>query len=71
MPKLQLQSKMMKVWKKLASATDPQDGRNRAELFMRLPSKDELPLYYAIIEQPTDLDTILQKVQGGRSSRFK
>ena len=35
------------------------DGRReRAEIFVQLPSKEELPVYYEIISNPMDLRTV-------------
>ena len=47
---------MLGAWKAVREAKDGR--RERAEIFVQLPSKEELPVYYEIIGNPMDLRTV-------------
>ena len=47
---------MLGAWKAVREAKDGR--RERAEIFVQLPSKEELPVYYEIISNPMDLRTV-------------
>nr|CAB3264682.1 protein polybromo-1 [Phallusia mammillata] len=50
-----------------ASVRDYQDATKRmiCDIFMQLPTKQELPDYYKVIKKPMEMDRIQQKMQGG------
>ena len=64
------QNRMQKVWTKVSTAADS-GGRTHAELFMRLPSPNELPSYYAVIRNPIDMETISRNLNGGRYASWE
>ncbi|CAH8519270.1 unnamed protein product [Dicrocoelium dendriticum] len=45
-----------------------EDGRSLAHTFTYLPSREEYPVYYAVIEEPIDLRMIARRIQSGRYS---
>ena len=48
--------KLQAIWKRCCHVADEEEkSRNRAELFMELPSYQELPIYYELIARPMDL----------------
>lgn len=56
--------RMRAVWRAVMDTTD-RNGRRCAEIFERLPSPDELPVYYEVIAEPMDLTTIDAKLALG------
>ena len=56
--------RMRAVWRAVMDATDASD-RRRAEIFERLPSPEEMPMYYEVIADPIDLDRIEAKLAMG------
>jgi hypothetical protein len=68
--KSKLNRNMRTVWNEIADATD-NSGRNRADIFMQLPSVEELPIYYQVITQPVDLDGILKRIRGSKYTSWE
>lgn len=49
------------MWEQVVNYEDP-DERKLSEMFMKLPSKRELPDYYQLIKKPVDLKKIKQGI---------
>jgi len=61
-----LLTKQMKwVWEQVVNYEDPEE-RKLSEMFMKLPSKKELPDYYHLIKRPIDLKKIKQGISHHR-----
>ena len=45
-------------------------GRVRSAEFMKLPTREELPDYYDVIEEPMDLNTIAPRVAASEYATF-
>ena len=61
-PNPPLLTKQMKwMWEQVVNYEDP-DERKLSEMFMKLPSKRELPDYYQLIKKPVDLKKIKQGI---------
>eukprot|EP01046_Picozoa_sp_COSAG06_P004781 COSAG06_NODE_206_length_20263_cov_29.102559_3_plen_202_part_00 len=65
-PKAEL---MLEAWDAVRNATDA-EGRERADIFVALPPKEELPEYYDIIRSPIDLRSIKEKIDEGGYRRW-
>jgi hypothetical protein len=65
-PKAEL---MLEAWDAVRNATDA-EGRERADIFVTLPPKEELPEYYDIIRSPIDLRSIKEKIDEGGYRRW-
>ncbi|XP_066997034.2 ATP-dependent helicase brm isoform X2 [Anabrus simplex] len=67
-------NKLKKHMKKLMSIvikyTD-RDGRTLSDLFMKLPSRRELPGYYELIKRPIDIKKIMQKLDENKYSSME
>ncbi|KAK7868745.1 hypothetical protein R5R35_002543 [Gryllus longicercus] len=66
-------SKLKKYMKKLISTVVKyvdRDGRMISEVFMKLPSRKELPHYYEVIKRPIDIKKILLKLEDNKYGSF-
>eukprot|EP00741_Cyanophora_paradoxa_P019850 tig00000217_g19158.t1 len=63
-----LQEKVRLLYDSLLAATDT-TGRKYAEAFRELPSREELPLYYQVIKEPLDLNTVDERIKSGTYQR--
>jgi hypothetical protein len=61
---------MLDAWKAVRNVIDETDGRERAEIFVKLPTVEELPAYYEIIGSPIDLRTVREKIDEGKYRRW-
>uniref|UniRef100_A0A914EBK5 Uncharacterized protein n=1 Tax=Acrobeloides nanus TaxID=290746 RepID=A0A914EBK5_9BILA len=61
----QLEDHLNNMWKQL-SEFKKSDGNILCEMFMQLPSKKELPLYYKTISKPIDLSKIKKFIRDGK-----
>ena len=64
-----LADRMLAVWQAVMDTTDKKEGYRLAEVFERLPPPDELPVYYEVVAEPMDLDTVREHLLGGK--RYK
>lgn len=46
-------------------------GRNLCDVFMKLPTEEELPVYYTIIKKPMDMSIISDRIRDGTYSSFE
>lgn len=53
---------MKDVYENVVTETDD-EGRVIAELFMKLPDREDNPDYYEVIKEPIDLDTIFDRIE--------
>jgi hypothetical protein len=61
---------MLDAWTAVRNVIDEKDGRERAQVFMQLPTVEELPAYYEVIGSPIDLRTVREKIDEGRYRRW-
>ena len=61
---------MLDAWTAVRNVVDKKDGRERAEIFVQLPTKEELPAYYDVISSPVDLRTVREKIDEGKYRRW-
>ena len=66
----QLQDICQKVLDDVRYALD-RNGRQYAELFVQLPSKEDLPEYYKVITNPIDMSNIQRKIREGKYRRVQ
>lgn len=57
------QEKMKRIWDAIATSREPETGRQRSKLFMRLPSKKLYPDYFEIIKKPISLNNIKANIE--------
>ncbi|XP_063070852.1 polybromo 1, like isoform X3 [Engraulis encrasicolus] len=60
-----LQQRLSDLYEAVRSFTDAR-GRRLSTVFLRLPSRAELPDYYAAIKRPMDMERIRSHIAGGR-----
>jgi hypothetical protein len=60
-----LTKRFQRVWEMLRDATDA-DGRELCFMFMKLPTRRELPDYYMFIKHPMDMVTVSRKLSKSR-----
>lgn len=53
------------IFDAVKAVTDPEDGRSRADIFEKLPSKKIFPDYYHIIKQPISFNEIKKRIRNG------
>ena len=61
---------MLDAWTAVRNVVDKKDGRERAAIFVQLPTKEELPAYYGVIGSPMDLRTVREKIDEGKYRRW-
>ena len=67
-PKSELSEKMART---LTRILECRDGvRQRAQMFLQLPSRAAMPEYYDVIQQPMDLETVRRKLDTGKYRSF-
>lgn len=60
-----LQQKLNELYDAVRNFTDSR-GRRLSTIFLRLPSRAELPDYYATIKRPIDMERVRSHMAGGR-----
>uniref|UniRef100_A0A3B4B2Y4 Protein polybromo-1 n=1 Tax=Periophthalmus magnuspinnatus TaxID=409849 RepID=A0A3B4B2Y4_9GOBI len=60
-----LQQKLNELYDAVRNYTDRR-GRRLSTIFLRLPSRSELPDYYATIKRPIDMERVRSHMAGGR-----
>ncbi|XP_012684837.2 polybromo 1, like isoform X5 [Clupea harengus] len=60
-----LQQRLSELYEAVRGYTDAR-GRRLSTVFLRLPSRAELPDYYAAIKRPVDMERIRSHIAGGR-----
>lgn len=60
-----LQQKLNELYDAVRNFTDSR-GRRLSTIFLRLPSRTELPDYYATIKRPIDMERVRSHMAGGR-----
>ncbi|XP_061583260.1 protein polybromo-1-like isoform X2 [Cololabis saira] len=60
-----LQQKLNELYEAVRNFTDRR-GRRLSTIFLRLPSRAELPDYYATIKKPIDMERVRSHMAGGR-----
>ena len=58
----QLRKRLRSLYNVIAKHSEP-NGRETAEMFMQLPSKEKYPVYYEYIKNPIDLKMIDRKIR--------
>merc|ERR1719445_1648621 len=58
--------KLMRKLMEVVIEYEDQDGRVLSDPFMKLPTRKELPDYYAVIRKPVDITKILTKIEDGK-----
>ena len=61
-----LRRRMLQVWDAMVHLTAPAGGgqrRQRAELYMELPDRSELPEYFDVVKKPMELNRIRAKIE--------
>ncbi|KAI5109113.1 polybromo 1, like isoform X1, partial [Silurus meridionalis] len=64
-PQSSLQQKLSELYEAVRSFTDSR-GRRLSTVFLRLPSRSELPDYYAAIKRPIDMERVRSYMVQGR-----